>query len=54
MADKHVDKEVKLARKDYPGAAIDAADDNRVEKDAVCRQVKNLNNNPRTTDQNMP
>ncbi len=54
MADKNLNREIDRAREDLPGAAIDAADDNRVEKGAVRADVKELNDNPRDTDLKMP
>lgn len=54
MSEKKHEKEVKIAREDFPGAAIDAADENRVEKDAVRNDVRSLNDNPRNTDFKMP
>ncbi len=38
----------------YPGVAPDCADDERVEKGAVKKDVKELNDNPRDTDNEMP
>lgn len=37
----------------YPGADINAADDNKVDEKLVEERTKTLNNNPRTTDDNM-
>lgn len=54
MEEKNLEKDIKIAREDLPGAAIDAADDNRVEKDAVRDEVKSLNDNPRDNDLKMP
>ncbi len=53
--DKYIDKhesnkEIEIAREDLPGAAIDAADDN---KDTSClekQRTRILNNNPRNND----
>lgn len=54
MAEKDTTKSQKNARKEFPGAEIDAADSDRVEKGAVPAEVKRLNNNPRTADNKMP
>ena len=42
------------ARKEYPGAAIDKADNDRVSEKLVKESVKELNNNPRNSDEKMP
>ena len=42
------------ARKDFPGAAINAADKDSVNKDLVKERTAALNNNPRNTDYEMP
>lgn len=38
------------AEETFPGAAIDAADDDKVTKKAVKERTKTLNNNPRNHD----
>lgn len=38
------------AEKKYPGAAIDAADDERVDKKLEKERTETLNNNPRNED----
>lgn len=40
-------KQQEIAEKDFPGAAIDYADDNKVDPKMVKKDVKELNNNPR-------
>lgn len=42
------------ARKEYPGAAIDKADNDRVSEKLVKESVKELNNNPRNSDEKCP
>lgn len=49
--DKKKTKEEILAEQDYPGAAIDAADDDKVSNETVKERTKTLNNNPRNTDE---
>ena len=41
------EKEIKIAREDYPGAAADTSDKKKVTKKEVDCDVKRLNNNPR-------
>lgn len=38
------------ARQDYPGAAVDAADDNRVDAKMVKQRVHIQNDNPRSNE----
>lgn len=38
------------AQREYPGAQIDCADDNKVNPKMVKEDVKDLNNNPRNND----
>lgn len=38
------------ARKDYPGAAVNEADRDKVSEKLVDERTKDLNNNPRNTD----
>lgn len=38
------------AEKNYPGAAINAADNNRDTPDLIKERTKTLNNNPRNSD----
>lgn len=47
-------KETKKSLRENPGAAIDSADDDRVTAKPVKEDVKDLNNNPRNTDDKMP
>lgn len=47
-----MDKET--ARKDLPGAAINAADNDKTSRKLEKENVKELNNNPRNTDDKMP
>lgn len=47
-------KEKESALRDNPGAATDAADNDKVCPAAVKEDVKELNNNPRNTDIDMP
>lgn len=49
-----MDKEIKKDVGTYPGVAPDCADDNTVDKKEVREDVRNLNNNPRNTDIDMP
>lgn len=42
------------ARQDLPGAAINAADNDKVNEDLVKERTKTINNNPRNTDDQMP
>lgn len=48
-----MDKENKNAGM-YPGVATDIADNETVNKTEVKEEVKELNNNPRNTDDKMP
>ncbi len=41
-------------RKQYPGTAVNAADKDRVSDKLVKDDVKDLNNNPRNSDDKMP
>lgn len=42
------------AREDLPGAAVNAADNDKVNEDLVKERTSTLNNNPRNTDYQMP
>lgn len=42
------------AQQDLPGAATDAADRNKVTPELVDEATKELNNNPRNSDDQMP
>ncbi len=48
--DKDKRKETDKALRDLPGAAIDAADDDKVDDCMVKERTKTLNNNPRNND----
>lgn len=47
---KEEKKQVEEAERKYPGAAIDAADDNKVSEKLVDEQTSMLNDNPRNDD----
>lgn len=42
------------AEQDLPGAAVNAADKDKVNEDLVKERTSTLNNNPRNTDDEMP
>ena len=42
------------AREDLPGAAINAADNDKVNEELVKERTSTINNNPRNTDDEMP
>lgn len=44
----------KKALDNYPGAAIDRADSDKVSEKAVLQETRDLNNNPRENDDQMP
>lgn len=44
----------KQALKDLPGAAVNNADNDKVNEELVEERTKTLNNNPRNTDDKMP
>lgn len=52
----NMDKKQTLAEEqlEYPGMAIDAADKDKVDSTLVKEEVKEINNNPRNTDDKMP
>jgi hypothetical protein len=43
-------KQESKAGEEYPGVAINQADDNKVSKNLVKERTETLNNNPRNTD----
>ena len=47
-------KQCEQAMRDYPGMAIDSADDEKVTEQRVDARTKAQNNNPRNTDNAMP
>lgn len=42
------------AREDFPGAAVNAADNDKINKGLVDERTCTLNNNPRNSDNQMP
>lgn len=48
------DKERAHAGREYPGVAVDRADDNKVTEKEVDARTKLQNNNPRNNDDAMP
>lgn len=48
------DKQIVQDALDYPGIANDVADDEKCTNESVRQDVRELNNNPRNTDMEMP
>ncbi|MDO4319679.1 MAG: hypothetical protein Q4C34_03810 [Bacteroidales bacterium] len=51
---KETEKQIKHAQQTLPGAAADAHDEGKATPCEVRQDVKHLNNNPRSTDNEMP
>ena len=43
-------KQINEAERNYPGAAVDVANDNKVSREMVDEETCELNNNPRNND----
>jgi len=52
---KHTEnKKTEKDLKEYPGTAIDKADNDKTDPRLVKQEIHELNNNPRDTDNHMP